>query len=303
MVHMAGLAVGITVHPAPGWTPPNQGKARRLHLYVDEGKQRYRAKRALGFVLQRGAKPPQPDSVEIPGSVLVLTRGQPTDIVVTNRLREAAAIHWHGVELLSYSDGVAGWSGDGQQLAPVIAPGDSFTAHLLLPRAGTFIYHTHLNDLEQLSSGLYGAIVVLEPGQRFDPLRDHVFVAGWDSPNPEPPRILINGDSLPAPLELKSGVSASVPLHQHWIGAARWIRDIPGQLTGPLASSGQGWRRPSGASGGRSQRAAGGPGRGNLRFRMDSGARRVPVAGGAAGKAVLGAAVGCRWSIVDGRGS
>jgi len=88
----------------------------------------------------------------------------------------------------------------------VIAPGDSFTAHLLLPRAGTFIYHTHLNDLEQLSSGLYGAIVVLEPGQRFDPLRDHVFVAGWDSPNPEPPRILINGDSLPGPLQLKSGV-------------------------------------------------------------------------------------------------
>jgi FtsP/CotA-like multicopper oxidase with cupredoxin domain len=143
--------------------------------------------------------------VEIPGSVLVLTRGQPTDIVVTNRLREATAIHWHGVELLSYSDGVAGWSGDGQQLAPVIAAGDSFTAHLLLPRAGTFIYHTHLNDLEQLSSGLYGAIVVLGPGQRFDPRRDHVFVAGWDSQNPEPPRILINGDSLPGPLELKSG--------------------------------------------------------------------------------------------------
>jgi FtsP/CotA-like multicopper oxidase with cupredoxin domain len=206
MVHMAGLAVGITVHPAPGWTPPKQGKARRLHLYVDEGKQRYRAKRALGFVLQRGAKPPQPDSVEIPGSVLVLTRGQPTDIVVTNRLREGAAIHWHGVELLSYNDGVAGWSGDGQQLAPVIAPGDSFTAHLLLPRAGTFIYHTHLNDLEQLSSGLYGAIVVLEPGQHFDHLRDHVFVAGWDSPNPEPPRVLINGDSLPGPIELKSAV-------------------------------------------------------------------------------------------------
>ena len=145
--------------------------------------------------------------MEIPGSVLVLTRGQPTDIVVINRLREAAAIHWHGVELLSYSDGVAGWSGDTQKLAPVIAPGDSFTAHLLLPRAGTFIYHTHLNDLEQLSSGLYGAIVVLEPGQRFDPKRDHVFVAGWDSQNAEPPRVLINGDSLPGPLELKSGVS------------------------------------------------------------------------------------------------
>jgi FtsP/CotA-like multicopper oxidase with cupredoxin domain len=207
MVHMAGLAIGITVHPSPGWTPSKQGKTRRLHLYVDEGRQRFLAKRALGFVLQRGSKPPQPDSIEIPGSVLVLTRGQPTDIVVINRLREAAAIHWHGVELLSYSDGVAGWSGDGQQLAPVIAAGDSFTAHLLLPRAGTFIYHTHLNDLEQLSSGLYGPIVVLEPGRHFDPKRDHVFVAGWDSERADPPRVLINGDSLPGPLALKSGVS------------------------------------------------------------------------------------------------
>jgi len=138
--------------------------------------------------------------------VLVLTRGQPTDIVVINHLREAAAIHWHGVELLSYSDGVAGWSGDGQQLAPVIAPGDSFTAHLLLPRAGTFIYHTHLNDLEQLSSGLYGPIVVLEPGQHFDAKRDHVFVAGWDSQKADPsPRVLINGDSLPQPIKLAAG--------------------------------------------------------------------------------------------------
>jgi FtsP/CotA-like multicopper oxidase with cupredoxin domain len=207
MVHMAGLALGLTIQPSAGWTPPKQGKPRRLHLFIQEGKPRNRAPRALGFVLQQGAKPPQPDSVEIPGSLLVLNRGQPTDIVVTNRLGEPSAIHWHGVELLSYSDGVAGWSGDGQQLAPVIAPGDSFTAHLILPRAGTFIYHTHLNDLEQLGSGLYGAIVVLEPGRRFDPHRDHVFVAGWDSPNPEPPRVLINGDSLPAPLELKSRVA------------------------------------------------------------------------------------------------
>jgi FtsP/CotA-like multicopper oxidase with cupredoxin domain len=207
MVHMAGLAVGITVQPRAGWTAPSRGTPRVMHLFVQEGTPRYRAPRALGFVLQQGAIPPRPDSVEIPGSLLVLTRGQPTDIVVTNRLREPAAIHWHGIELQSYSDGVAGWSGEAQRLAPMIMPGDSFVAHLTLPRAGTFIYHTHLNDLEQLSSGLYGAIVVLEPGRRFDPSRDHVFVAGWDSPAPEPPHFLVNGDSLPAPLQLKAGVS------------------------------------------------------------------------------------------------
>ncbi|MEP7326649.1 MAG: multicopper oxidase domain-containing protein [Gemmatimonadota bacterium] len=206
MAHMAGLVIGITVRPGPGWREPQRDNLRVLHLFVQEGTPRTHAARALGFVLQRGATPPRPDSVELPGSLLLFSRGQPTDIVVTNRLREPVAIHWHGIELMSYSDGVAGWSGGPQHLAPSIMPGDSFVAHLTLPRAGTFIYHTHINDLEQLSSGLYGAIVVLEPGQKFDPGRDHVFIAGWDSPNPEPPRVLINGDSLPGPLELKAGV-------------------------------------------------------------------------------------------------
>jgi FtsP/CotA-like multicopper oxidase with cupredoxin domain len=134
----------------------------------------------------------------------VLTRNEPTDIVVVNRLAEPAAIHWHGIELESYSDGVAGWSGSGTHLAPSIQPGDSFVAQLTLPRAGTFIYHTHMNDIEQLTSGLYGGIVVLEPGRRFDPRRDHVYVAGWDSE--QNPHLLVNGDSLPPPLQLAAGV-------------------------------------------------------------------------------------------------
>ena len=49
--------------------------------------------------------------------------------------------------------------------APAIAPGDSFEARFTPPRAGTFIYHTHIDDIRQPSSGLYGAIIVLEPGQ------------------------------------------------------------------------------------------------------------------------------------------
>jgi FtsP/CotA-like multicopper oxidase with cupredoxin domain len=205
LVHMAGLVLGIVVHPAPDAAEPSRGKARRRHLFVQEGKRRGRAARGLGYVLQRGGRAPAPDSIETGSSLLVLTRNQPTDVVIVNRLNEPAAIHWHGIELESYSDGVAGWSGIGNHLAPSIQPGDSFTARLTLPRAGTFIYHTHMNDVEQLTSGLYGGIVVLEPGRKFDPRRDHIFVAGWDS-DAEPIHLLVNGDSLPAPLELAVGV-------------------------------------------------------------------------------------------------
>lgn len=204
--HMAGLVLGIQVKPSRGWVEPPRPAPRQLHLFVDEGPKRRFAPRSLGFVLQRGDTPPAPDSVEIPGSVLVLNQNEPTDITVVNRLAEATAIHWHGIELESFSDGVAGWSGVAARLAPVIAPRDSFTARLTLPRAGTFMYHTHLDDLEQITSGLYGAIVVLEPGRQFDPRTDHVFVVGWDGQLDPPNHLLVNGDSASAPLELAAGV-------------------------------------------------------------------------------------------------
>ena len=204
--HMAGLVLGITVRPAPGWREPPRGEPRALRLYVQGSHPRGRGARTLGYVLQRSSAPPAADSVEVPGSVLVLTRGEPTDITVINRLAEPTAVHWHGLELESWSDGVVGWSGAGTRVAPAIEPDDSFTARLTLRRAGTFIYHTHLNDLEQLTSGLYGAIVVLEPGRRFDPNTDHVYVAGWDGPD-VPAHIVINGDSIAPPLELAAGVA------------------------------------------------------------------------------------------------
>jgi FtsP/CotA-like multicopper oxidase with cupredoxin domain len=174
----------------------------------------------MGYVLQRGAVPPS-DSIQVPGPTLVLTRGRPTDITVVNRLKEPTAVHWHGIELESYSDGVAGWSGMSRRVAPSIAPGDSFVARLTLPRAGTFIYHTHLGDLAQLTAGLYGAIVVLEPGARFDPRTDHVVVAGWDG-DVRPRRLVVNGDSLPPPLELAAGQRHRFRLVN--IGAAGFVR-------------------------------------------------------------------------------
>ena len=158
----------------------------------------------MAFVLQRNNSTPVSDSVELPSSTLLLTRGEPTDITVVNGLSEATGVHWHGIELESYSDGVAGWSGMGKRVAPLIAPRDSFTAQLTLPRAGTFIYHTHLNDLEQLTSGLYGAIIVLEPGKTFDPRTDHIFLIGWDGTE-QPPRLVVNGDSLPRPVDMAFG--------------------------------------------------------------------------------------------------
>jgi len=209
MKHMAGLVLGMNVKPRRGgksvaainW---DRGRnVRRLHLFANERSRKGRTPLSRSYVLQRDDRIPAKDSVEPAGQLIVLTRGQPTQITVVNRAHDGTSVHWHGIELESYSDGVAGWSGFGK-IAPMVAPNDSFVARLTLPRAGTFIYHTHLNDVEQVTAGMYGPILVLEPGKKFDRSTDHVFTIGWDGVGGRP-QILINGDSILSPLEIKSG--------------------------------------------------------------------------------------------------
>jgi FtsP/CotA-like multicopper oxidase with cupredoxin domain len=204
--HMAGLVVGITVRPRSGDTAPPRLNPRKVAVYVVPGIAKDSTHSAnISFLGPRRGREPSPADVRVPGEMLLLTRGQPTDVTVHNRLAEPTAIHWHGLELESWSDGVPGWSGEGARTAPAIAPGDSFTARLTLRRAGTFIYHTHLNDVEQLSAGLYGPLIVLEPGERWDPTRDFVFVSGWNSAFGEEVAV-VNGDTTEAPLRLRAGV-------------------------------------------------------------------------------------------------
>ncbi len=208
--HMAGLVLGIPVSPRPGESYTRSGQPRRLNLYFHQGGRRGSIPVTYSYVLQRGATPPAPDSVEVPGSPIVVTQGTATDIVVHNRAREATGVHWHGLELESWSDGVVGWSSRGTAMAPPIVPGDSFIARLTLPRAGTFIYHTHLNDVAQVTGGAAGALIVLPPGESFNPARDHVYLSLWHGPPArrlELPGLLINGDSMSSPVkEIAAGV-------------------------------------------------------------------------------------------------
>jgi FtsP/CotA-like multicopper oxidase with cupredoxin domain len=101
------------------------------------------------------------------------------------------------MELESYYDGVHGWSGTGTRVTPLIEPGGRFMVHFTPPRAGTFMYHTHMHDHRQLTSGMYGALVVLEPGETYDPSLDHVLVIGRGGPERSAP-VVVNGENRPA---------------------------------------------------------------------------------------------------------
>jgi FtsP/CotA-like multicopper oxidase with cupredoxin domain len=81
---------------------------------------------------------------------------------------QSTSVHWHGMELESYYDGVPGWGARGKELTPVIKPGGSFVVRFTPPRVGTFMYHTHLNDEAQISGGLYGPLIVVESAEKVD---------------------------------------------------------------------------------------------------------------------------------------
>lgn len=55
-----------------------------------------------------------------------------------------------------------------------MAPGDSFTVAFTPPRAGTFMYHTHMEEEDQLPYEMVGPMIVLEPAARFDPRDRHL---------------------------------------------------------------------------------------------------------------------------------
>ena len=120
-------------------------------------------------------------------------------------------MHWHGIELESFPDGVPGWSGSPGRIMPPIAPGDSFVAEFVPPRAGTFIYHTHANEQLQMGSGLYGALLVVDRDHPFDPGTDRVILVGGAGPADSLPQFefqspgLVNGSPAPEPMELAAG--------------------------------------------------------------------------------------------------
>lgn len=203
MSSMNGLVMGITTVDSRGRDRPvTLPVSTRYRVLAQEGPLQG-TQRARSFVLQRGAEPAR-DSVVVPGSTLVFTRGERAEVTVVNRLAEATSVHWHGMELESVYDGVAGWSGNTTRVAPLIAPGDSFTVTFTPPRAGTFIYHTHMDEGGQLPTGMYAALLVLEPGQSYDPTTDLTIMLGG-AVNDGRLGQAINGRHTPEPLRLRVG--------------------------------------------------------------------------------------------------
>jgi FtsP/CotA-like multicopper oxidase with cupredoxin domain len=251
---MRGLVVGMHITPAANYKEPVVANRRTLNLLIQKRPNGLvGGQTAYGFVLQTGADAPPRDSVSLPGPVLELKRGEPVRMLVKNNLDEPSGVHWHGLEIESFPDGVPGFSGIGDRIMPPIPPGQTFAAEFTPPRSGTFPYHSHLHEMRQIGSGMYGAIIVSD-GPR-DLARDHLIVAGGGGLpmfyKQTPTFLLVNGRRTPRAIRMTVGdtnrvrivsVHADEILHfrfgteeqvVHWKPIARDGADLPPALRAP----------------------------------------------------------------------
>jgi FtsP/CotA-like multicopper oxidase with cupredoxin domain len=206
MNDMAGLVLVINVKPSTATAAEMPAKTpRKLDLIIEPTVQAAANEPKFSCSIREKNKVLVSEDRSV-GPPIFVTRGEPTEITVLNRLKSSTAIHWHGIELESYYDGVVG-GGLADRVTPAIAPGDSFVARFTPSRAGTFIYHTHAADPNQLVGGIYGALIVLEPGQPFDEEHDKLMVIGTRDTFFDARRITINGMEKPSPLTLARGVT------------------------------------------------------------------------------------------------
>jgi FtsP/CotA-like multicopper oxidase with cupredoxin domain len=90
-----------------------------------------------------------------PGPTLRVRQGELVVVHLVNHLRIPTTIHWHGYPVPAGEDGVAGVTQDAVQ------PGQSYTYRFLATVPGTYWYHAHQNQMMEVDSGLFGALVVV----------------------------------------------------------------------------------------------------------------------------------------------
>lgn len=106
---------------------------------------------------------------QVPGPLIRITEGDRMRINFRNDLPDPTTVHWHGLTVPYQMDGVPGIS-----QAPVPS-GGTFIYEFEARPAGTFFYHSHVDEAKQIGLGLSGALVV-DPRDGARPDKDVVMV-------------------------------------------------------------------------------------------------------------------------------
>ncbi|MBK8239126.1 MAG: copper oxidase [Nannocystaceae bacterium] len=88
------------------------------------------------------------------GPTIEAVEGDRVRVYVTNRLGAPTTVHWHGIYLPCGMDGVGGLT------QRTIAPGETFRYEWTFRQSGTFMYHSHHDEMTQMAMGMMGMIIV-----------------------------------------------------------------------------------------------------------------------------------------------
>ena len=88
------------------------------------------------------------------GPTIEAVEGDRVRIYVTNRLAAPTSVHWHGIFLPNGMDGVAGLN------QRAIRHGETYKYEFTFKQNGTFMYHSHHDEMTQMAMGMMGMIVV-----------------------------------------------------------------------------------------------------------------------------------------------
>ena len=91
---------------------------------------------------------------QVHGPTIEAVEGDRVRIYLTNRLAAPTTAHWHGIFLPNGMDGVGGLN------QRAIKPGETFKYEWTFRQHGTFMYHSHHDEMTQMAMGMMGMIVV-----------------------------------------------------------------------------------------------------------------------------------------------
>lgn len=119
----------------------------------------------------------------IPGPTIEFTEGEYAVIYVKNEMSQETSVHWHGLLLPNFYDGVPYLN------TPPVKPGQTQKYEFPINQSGTYWYHSHTMLQEQ--SGVFGSIVIKPKKQTLTYDKDLVLMLS-DWTNEKPMNVLRN---------------------------------------------------------------------------------------------------------------
>jgi FtsP/CotA-like multicopper oxidase with cupredoxin domain len=90
---------------------------------------------------------------KVHGPTIEAVEGERIRIYVTNKLKAPTSVHWHGVFLPNGMDGVGGLN------QRAIQPGETFKYEWTVRQSGTYMYHSHHDEMTQMGMGMMGMLI------------------------------------------------------------------------------------------------------------------------------------------------